>query len=87
VGHQAITVFTVKNWLNKTPQKFRFTAKFPKVITEDHSLSRTSLKEFDESEDLLSLAKDTKFIDYKKAQTILVGAREGRDAVKHEIGI
>ena len=35
----------------------------------------------------MSLAKDTKFIDYKNAQIILVGAREGRDAIKNEIGI
>ena len=32
------TVFTVKNWLKKTPDNFRFTAKFPKVITHDKRL-------------------------------------------------
>ena len=35
-------VFTVKNWFNKTPQKFRFTAKFPKVITHDKRLKDVS---------------------------------------------
>jgi hypothetical protein len=35
----------------------------------------------------LSLERDTKFIDYENAQIILVGAREGRDAIKNEIGI
>jgi hypothetical protein len=34
-----------------------------------------------------SLAKDTKFMDYQNAQIILVGAREGRDAIKNEIDI
>ena len=45
------------------------------------------LKEFDETENFVSLAKDTKFIDYQNAQIILVGAREGRDVIKSEIGI
>src|SRR5690349_75392 len=45
------------------------------------------LKEFDENENFVSLAKDTKFIDYQNAQIILIGAREGRDVIKSEIGI
>ena len=28
----------VKNWAMKTPKKFKFTAKFPKVITHDKRL-------------------------------------------------
>jgi uncharacterized protein YecE (DUF72 family) len=28
----------VKNWCNKTPDNFRFAAKFPKVITHDKRL-------------------------------------------------
>jgi hypothetical protein len=35
----------------------------------------------------VSLAKDTRFIDYQNAQIILIGAREGRDVIKSEIGI
>ena len=31
--------FTVKNWYQRTPENFRFTAKFPKVITHDKRLS------------------------------------------------
>ena len=30
--------FMVKNWCKKTPNHFRFTAKFPKVITHDKRL-------------------------------------------------
>jgi hypothetical protein len=45
------------------------------------------LNEFSETENFVSLAKDTKFIDYQNAQIILIGAREGRDVVKNEIGI
>ena len=29
----------IKNWYNRTPQNFRFTAKFPRVITHDKRLS------------------------------------------------
>ncbi len=31
--------FMVKNWYNRTPENFRFTAKFPKVITHNKRLS------------------------------------------------
>jgi uncharacterized protein YecE (DUF72 family) len=35
-------VFTVKNWFNRTPDNFKFTAKFPKVITHDKRLKDVS---------------------------------------------
>jgi len=35
-------VFTVKNWFKKTPDNFKFTAKFPKVITHDKRLKDVS---------------------------------------------
>ena len=31
-------VFSVKNWYKKTPKDFKFTAKFPKIITHDKRL-------------------------------------------------
>jgi uncharacterized protein YecE (DUF72 family) len=31
--------FMVKNWVKRTPDNFRFTAKFPKVITHDKLLA------------------------------------------------
>ena len=37
--------FMVKNWYKRTPENFRFTAKFPKVITHDKRLS-----DFDENQ-------------------------------------
>jgi uncharacterized protein YecE (DUF72 family) len=37
--------FMVKNWYNRTPENFRFTAKFPKVITHDKRLT-----DFDEDQ-------------------------------------
>jgi hypothetical protein len=45
------------------------------------------LNEFNETENFVSLSKDTKFIDYQNAQIILIGAREGRDVIKSEMGI
>jgi uncharacterized protein YecE (DUF72 family) len=35
-------VFTVKNWVNKTPDNFKFTAKFPKTIMHDKRLKDVS---------------------------------------------
>jgi hypothetical protein len=55
--------------------------------TEEPRYPQEVLDEFSETENFVSLAKDTKFIDYQNAQIILVGAREGRDAIKNEIGI
>ena len=45
------------------------------------------LKEFDESENFISLARDLRFINFQNAQMILVGAREGRDVIQKEFGI
>jgi hypothetical protein len=45
------------------------------------------LNEFNENENFVSLGRDTKFIDYQNAQIILIGAREGKDVVKSEMGI
>ena len=45
------------------------------------------LNEFNENENFVSLSKDTKFIDYQNAQIILIGAREGIDVIKSEMGI
>ncbi len=32
------TIFMVKNWCKRSPQNFKFTAKFPKIITHDKRL-------------------------------------------------
>ena len=45
------------------------------------------LSEFNNSEIFVSLSGDTRLIDYQNAQIILIGAREGRDVIKNEIGI
>jgi hypothetical protein len=35
----------------------------------------------------LLLSRDTQLIDYQNAQVILIGAREGHDVIKREIGV
>jgi hypothetical protein len=45
------------------------------------------LNEFNENKNFISLTKDTKLIDYKNAQIILIGSREGKDVIKNDIGI
>jgi hypothetical protein len=39
------------------------------------------------TENFIPLSRDTKLIDYQNAQTILIGAREGPDVIKKEIGV
>ena len=36
--YRIASVFMVKNWAKKTPKNFKFTAKFPRVITHDKRL-------------------------------------------------
>jgi hypothetical protein len=45
------------------------------------------LNEFNNSDIFVSLSKDTRLIDYKNAQIILSGAREGKDVIKNELGV
>jgi hypothetical protein len=63
--------------------------KSPNVptIEEPSKYPKEVLNEFNENENFVSLSKNTKFIDYQNAQIILIGAREGRDVIKDEIGI
>jgi uncharacterized protein YecE (DUF72 family) len=39
--------FMVKNWYKRTPENFRFTAKFPKTITHDKRLSNFDEEQLD----------------------------------------
>jgi hypothetical protein len=45
------------------------------------------LNEFNNSDIFVSLSRDTRLIDYKNAQIILSGTREGRDVIKNELGV
>src|SRR5919198_847339 len=45
------------------------------------------LNKLNETENFISITNDTKLIDYKNAQIILIGAREGKDVIRNDIGI
>ena len=45
------------------------------------------LEEFNDTDNFISLTRNAKLINYKNAQVILIGAREGKDVIKNEIGI
>jgi hypothetical protein len=45
------------------------------------------LNEFGDNDIFIPLSRDVRFLDYQNAQVILIGAREGKDVVKNDIGI
>jgi hypothetical protein len=69
------------------PKKTRSPAEGYPSTEEPAKYPNEVLKEFNETENFISIIKDTKFIDYQNAQIILIGAREGKDVIKNEIGI
>jgi uncharacterized protein YecE (DUF72 family) len=50
--------YMVKNWYKRTPQNFRFTAKFPKVITHDKRLRNIDEDQLDYFFDSMSELKE-----------------------------
>ena len=61
--------------------------KYPSTEEIPPAYPEEVLREFGNSDIFVSLSHDTKLIDYRNAQIILIGAREGRDVIKSEIGI
>jgi hypothetical protein len=45
------------------------------------------LNEFGDNDIFIPLSRDVRFLDYQNAQVILIGAREGKDVIKNDIGI
>ena len=81
--------FMVKNWYKRTPDNFRFTAKFPKIITHDKRLKNVQkeLEYFLESisgleEKILAL-----LIQLPPSLRIAEGIEGLRESVYHEIQI
>jgi hypothetical protein len=48
---------------------------------------RSIIDSLEEAENFIPLSKDIRLIDFPNAQVILIGAREGKDVLKREIGI
>ncbi len=80
IEKEASYIISVINPKRPAPTGYPSTEEPPKYPQE-------VLKEFNETENFVSLAKDTKFIDYQNAQIILIGAREGKDVIKNELGL
>jgi hypothetical protein len=80
IEKEASYIITVINPKNPVPQGYPSAEQPPKY-------PESILKQFNESENFVSLARNLHYIDYQDAQIILIGAREGRDIIKKEIGI
>src|SRR5919106_1373159 len=54
---------------------------------EDPKYPESVLNDFNDKENFVPLSRNLKFIDYQNAQIILIGAREGKDILRQELGI
>ncbi|MDF0682102.1 MAG: hypothetical protein P0116_14180 [Candidatus Nitrosocosmicus sp.] len=80
IEKEASYIVSVINPKSPVPEGFPSAEEHPKYPDK-------VLKEFDENENFTSLFKDTQLIDFPNAQVILIGAREGKDIIKHDLGI
>ena len=80
IEKEASYIITVINPKNPAPEGFPSAEEHPKYPDK-------VLKEFTESENFTSLIADTRLIDFPNAQVILIGAREGKDIIKRDLGI
>jgi uncharacterized protein YecE (DUF72 family) len=76
-------IFMVKNWYRRSPQNFRFTAKFPKIITHDKRLKEVDkeLEQFFEAISPLSDKTLALLIQLPPSLQILEGLQRLRDLV------
>jgi len=77
------TIFMVKNWYKRSPQNFRFTAKFPKIITHDKRLKDVDkeLEQFFEAISPLANKTLALLIQLPPSLHILEGLQMLRDLV------
>jgi hypothetical protein len=80
IEKEASYVISVINPKIPAPAGYPSTEEPPKYPEE-------VLKELSDAENFIPLSRDTKLIDYQNAQIILIGAREGPDIIKNEIGV
>jgi uncharacterized protein YecE (DUF72 family) len=80
-------IFMVKNWFKKTPEHFRFTAKFPKSITHDKRLKNIS-KELEYFHKAMLPLKDKTLallIQLPPSLKIIEGIENMRQYLVHEL--
>jgi uncharacterized protein YecE (DUF72 family) len=77
-------VFTVSNWVKRTPKNFKFTAKFPRVITHDKRLKDVDkeLEQFFEAIGPLSNKTLALLIQLPPSLQILEGLENLRELVR-----
>ena len=80
IEKEASFIISIINPKNPAQQGFPNTEESPKYPDK-------ILAEFDENENFVSLGSDTSLIDYLNSQVILIGAREGKDVIKRDLGI
>lgn len=80
IEKEASYIITVINPKSPAPEGFPSAEEQPKYPDK-------VLKDFDKSENFVTLIMDTQMIDFPNAQIILIGAREGKDIIKQDLGI
>lgn len=80
IEKEASYILSVINPKNPAPTGFPSTEESPQYPEK-------VMKEFKENENFVSLSSDTHLIDYLNSQVILIGAREGKDVIKRDLGI
>ena len=80
IEKEASYIISVINPKSPVPEGFPSAEENPKYPDK-------VLKELSESENFVSMLKDTHLIDFPNAQVILIGAREGKDVIKQDLGI
>jgi len=80
IEKEASFIISVINPKSPTPQGLPSADESPKYPDK-------ILAEFGENENFVSLGSDTSLIDYLNSQVILIGAREGKDVIKRDLGI
>lgn len=80
IEKEASYIITVINPKKPAPSGFPSAEDYPKYPDN-------ILEQFGENENFVSLTKDTQLLNYLNAQIILIGAREGKDTIKKDLGI
>src|SRR5918996_123824 len=81
IEKEASYVITVIN--PKIPKR----EEYLPTTEEDPKYPESILTDFNDNENFVPLSRNLKFIDYQNAQIILIGAREGKDILRQELGI
>ncbi|MGI8831713.1 MAG: hypothetical protein ACR2IS_03655 [Nitrososphaeraceae archaeon] len=80
IEKEASYIVTVINPVKPSPKGYPSADQLPQY---PDSIQR----EFEEDENFIPLTRNLELVNYQNAQIILIGAREGKDTIKKEIGI